>query len=65
MAGGTFMCDAEVTHVLGLLLIDGLRRIRCNQGIDPIINRHLAGDRDIHACQEELIEAGYGAQAKL
>lgn len=52
--------------VLGLLLIDGLK-IVCldNVRLDIIMNTHLAGDRDIFACQEELIEAGLDEYAQL
>jgi hypothetical protein len=46
--------------VLGLLLIDGLEKVYLNtNGVEDIINKHLKGDRDVFACQEELIEAGY------
>ena len=54
------------THVLGLLLIDGLQQVYLNtNGVEDIINKHLKGDRDVFACQEELIEAGYEEFAQL
>lgn len=62
------------SHVLGLLLIDGLKRIWFVNSynkenklfkVEEIINKHLAGDRDIFACQEELIEAGFDEYAQL
>jgi hypothetical protein len=33
--------------------------------LDEIINRHLLTGKDIFACQEELIEAGFEEYAKL
>ena len=56
--------------VLGLLLIDGLTVVLLkNKKVQKIINKHLKGDRkgdrDIFACQEELIEHGYDEFAKL
>ena len=58
--------------VLGLLLIEGLEQVliedfsgMADESIQDILNRHLEGDRDIFACQEDLIEAGYEAFAKL
>ncbi len=54
------------SHVLGLLLIDGLQKVFLdNMKVRVIINKHLKGDRDIFACQEELIEAGYEEYAQL
>lgn len=54
------------SHVLGVLLIDGLRTIIIDNGkVDRIINKHLSGDRDVFACQEELIEAGLEDFAQL
>ncbi len=52
--------------VLGLLLIDGLEKVYLDtNGVEDIINKHLKGDRDVFACQEELIEAGYEEFAQL
>ena len=54
------------SHVLGLLLIEGLTSVRFdNLEVTNIINRHLSGDRDVFACQEELIEAGLEDFAQL
>ncbi len=54
------------THVLGLLLIDGLTEVLLDKRyVEDIINKHLKGDRDVFACQEELIEAGFEDFAKL
>ena len=52
--------------VLGLLLINGLTDIFLdNKNVQSIINKHLKGDRDIFACQEELIENGFDEYAQL
>ena len=54
------------SHVLGLLLIDGLQKIFLdNKEVEDIINKHLKNGRDIFACQEELIEAGFDEFANL
>jgi len=54
------------SHVLGLLLIKKLPAVRMdNKKVEEIINKHLAGERDIHTCQEELIEAGFADFARL
>lgn len=54
------------SHVLGLLLIDGITHIVYDGGkIQKIINKHLNDDRDVFACQEELIEAGFEDYAQL
>ena len=52
------------SHVLGLLLIDGLKDVD-NKKVERIINIHLKNGRDIFACQEELIEAGLEEYAQL
>ena len=54
------------SHVLGLLLIDGLQLVFLDiEEVEKILNKHLKGDRDIFACQEELIEAGFDEYAQL
>jgi hypothetical protein len=54
------------SHVLGLLLIDGLYGVILdNREVSDIINKHLKGERDVFACQEELIEAGFEEFAQL
>ena len=62
--------DAVVpTNLLGFLFIDGLVYIECGGGISrepfDIINEQLLGNRDVHKCQEDLLEAGYPEQAKF
>lgn len=54
------------SHVLGLLLIDGLEKVFMdNTDVQKIINKHLASGQDVFACQEELIEAGFDEYAQL
>lgn len=56
------------SHVLGVLRIEGLEALILDpvaKEVQDIINKHLAGDRDIFACQEELINAGFEEFAKL
>jgi hypothetical protein len=54
------------SHVLGLLLIKGLKYVYLTNGkVADIIDKHLSGDRDVFACQEELIEAGFEDYAQL
>ena len=63
--------DTVISHILGVMFIKGLQKIQFyyrnteqNQ-VENIINKHLAGDRDIHLAQEELLEAGLKEYAKL
>ncbi len=55
------------SHVLGLLMIKGLESVKMdNTQVAEIINKHLKQpDRNAHECQEELIDAGFAAFAKL
>ena len=62
----TFNDNPIISHVLGLLLIDGLKEVFLdNKKVHVIINKHLNGDRDVFACQEELIENGFEDFAQL
>lgn len=64
--GVNFEDNLIESHVLGLLLIDGLTICHLdNKLVEDIINKHLKGDRDVFACQEELIEAGLEEFAQL
>lgn len=66
--GGTFKSNSMKSNALGLLLIRNLQKVELggnNKEVAEIINKHLEGERDVHACQEELIDAGYGEYAKL
>ena len=55
------------SHVLGLLMIKGLESVKMEpSGVADIINKHLKQpDRNAHDCQEDLIDAGFAAFAKL
>lgn len=64
------------SHVLGIMLIEGLQGVRfsCPQSkmlnqkllqVQEIINKHLKGARDIHECQQELIDVGLPEYARL
>lgn len=55
------------SHVLGLLMIKGLESVKMdNTQVADILNKHLKQpDRNAHECQEELIDAGFAAFAKL
>lgn len=61
-----FQVNPIKSHVLGLLLIDGLKSIFIgNKQVQKIIDKHLKGERDVFACQEELIDAGFEDFAQL
>lgn len=53
-------------NVLGLLVISGVTSIKLPDAkVTEIMNKHLKSeDRDINACQEDLINAGFPAFAK-
>lgn len=62
--------DSVTGHVLGILLIPDLKTFVSISGTsklawDTIIKKHLAGDRDILDCQEELRTAGLREFGKL
>jgi hypothetical protein len=70
-SGNPTFNNTKVTHVLGILLIEGVTHIRVdsNRGapkghIDKIMNKYL-GTGDIISCQDELIDAGFILQARL
>jgi hypothetical protein len=60
-------CNDLTSHMLGILNIKKLKAIEfdVNKQVEAIFNEHLFGDRDIIACQSQLIEAGYKDYAKL
>lgn len=70
VGGEMNFCNNPITsHVLGLLLIEGVTYVNLGSGrpkgmVEKIINKHLA-ERDVFACQEELIEAGLDDFAQL
>ena len=63
---GKFVCDDDKikSHILGLLLIKDLKKIEGIKEVKDIINKHLV-DKDIHLCQEDLIQAGFAEMARL
>lgn len=67
--GGTFKLKGTPieSHVLGLLFVKGLQSVQLdNNGVQEIINKHLKSpDRNVHDVQEELMDAGFAAFAKL
>lgn len=64
--GAEFRKNPIKSHILGLIMIDGLRYVTLDSWeLQSIINKHLSGDRDVFACQEELIEAGFEEFAQL
>ena len=63
--GGQVVCRTDATHLLGLLLIDGVENIDVDRGpIDKILMNHI-GAHDVISCQDELLDAGFVEQAKL
>lgn len=65
---GDFYCWSNPieSHVLGLLLIPGLKRIRGGMSWCDILNRYIGkGRAGLIECQNELIEAGLEEYAQL
>jgi hypothetical protein len=62
-----YLADNPITsHVLGLMLIGKMSMVELdNKQVQEIINKHLAGDRDVFECQQELMEAGLDDFAQL
>ena len=58
----------NTTHLLGVLLIKGVTRVRIDyefpSRLDDILNKYV-GTGDILSAQDELIDAGYIDQARL
>jgi hypothetical protein len=63
---GQLWCSSTVTHILGLILINGLKAVDIDSRgpIDRIMNKYL-GTGDIISAQDELIDAGLKDQARL
>lgn len=55
------------SNILGLFFIENLKEIIIdNNEVANIVNKHLQSpNRDVHACQEELIKSGFADFAKL
>lgn len=67
-----YLENKPMTNILGLMLVKGLQEVildtHTNTKTDKavkILNKHLVVGRDIHACQEEMLEAGLSEYAKL
>jgi hypothetical protein len=55
-----------ITNLLYVFKIKGLTEVNTGDNkLDNIINKHLTGNRDIMDCQEEMIESGFGENARL
>lgn len=64
--GETFSINPNYKNpILGVLLIEGIKDFIGVKSIEPILNKHLQGDRDILECQEELIDNGFKEYARL
>jgi hypothetical protein len=66
--GGGFYTYGTTTHILGLLLIDGITEFGFEVGgrveLHKIMNKYV-GTGDILSAQDELIDAGFTDQARL
>jgi hypothetical protein len=61
-----FMKNVPISNLLAIFRLKGLQNINSEHDeLDKIVNKHLAGDRDIMECQDELIEAGFKRYANL
>lgn len=71
IGGQLYLPKLIKSHILGVIFIKGLESIAIIDGnskqtqVQNIINNHLAGDRNPHEVQGELIEAGFSEYAKL
>ena len=69
--GGSVLIDKDMTHLLGLLAIEGLEQVVIDRVLNDnplarILNKYIhQGDHDIIAAQDELIDAGFKEQARL
>lgn len=61
-----FSSSGVKENVLGVLMIRGVTDVKLPEAkVAEIINKHLKSeDKDLHAAQEELIDAGFTAAAK-
>ena len=60
------MCPSLRKSILSVLRIKNVKRISIdNEQVQDIINKHLARDRDMLDCQEDLIDAGLQEYARL
>lgn len=64
--GGMVVARSIMSNALGLLMIEGLEAVTlANEQASRIITAHLNKTRDVHLCQEELLDAGFTTYAKL
>lgn len=68
---GVFFFNAEFTrHILNVFFVPGIKHVSSGftgttPGLGSMISHFLGGDRDIHACQQLLIDKGYGQYATI
>ena len=61
-----FLGNPIKSHVVGLLLINGLKHVYLdNEEVMNILNKHVKADKDVLACIEELENAGFPEFAKI
>lgn len=67
-----YFTPTETTNLLYLLLCPGIRQCSTapanNSVVGDILNKHLQNEihhRDLHMCQQELIDAGYADIARI
>lgn len=68
-----YLCSTIKSNIIGIMLIKGIKMIEFvnsddnieQKMVETIINKHLRGDRNVHDCQEELLEAGLRNYARL
>ena len=61
-----FLGNPIKSHVVGLLLIEGLVHVNLdNKKVRDILNKHLQSNKDVLACIDELEEAGFPEFAKI
>lgn len=65
--GGSIIAKHLRSNILGTMLVEHLKSVHFDRHkAAQILNHHLLSEaRDIHACQQELIDAGYPDLAKL
>ena len=65
--GRVLTASNDTTNLLGILFIEGIRHINIDDGgpIDSILNKYMKMPyKDLHKCQEEMLDAGLSAQAR-
>jgi hypothetical protein len=67
--GRSFYCHDTplVNHLLAFFRAPGIKSVNTgDEAADAILCKHLgSADRDMLLCQDELIDAGFGGQARL